>query len=107
MIGKCFDSPLLTMQIAFVNSFCKLNSFILADDELNLPEGTNVGIFIPGIHRNPEYYPDPHEFKPDRFLPENCRKRHPYSYLAFSLGVRNCVGSFIIKIMTLHLSQTH
>ncbi|CAL8127942.1 unnamed protein product [Orchesella dallaii] len=60
--------------------------------EVDVPPGTSIIIVPWVIHRNEEYYPNPEEFNPDRFLPEENAKRHSHSFLTFSAGPRNCIG---------------
>jgi len=44
------------------------------------------------LHRDPEHWDNPDEFRPERFLHGNADKRYAYSYTPFSAGSRNCIG---------------
>ncbi|XP_031345431.1 cytochrome P450 4c3-like [Photinus pyralis] len=57
-----------------------------------LPKGLTLTIHAVLLHRNSDIFPDPEQFDPDRFLPENSRSRPPYAYVPFSAGLRNCIG---------------
>lgn len=57
-----------------------------------LKKDQSVVIPTMAIHRNPEIYPDPEKFDPERWNPENKLSRHPYAFLAFGQGPRNCPG---------------
>lgn len=61
-------------------------------DGFTQPKGTTCNIHIFDVHRDPVIFPDPENFDPDRFLPENCADRSNFAFIAFSAGMRNCIG---------------
>ncbi|KAH8033128.1 hypothetical protein HPB51_007745 [Rhipicephalus microplus] len=64
----------------------------LVIDGYRIPKGANVYINLFSLHQNPKYFKDPESFIPERFLTEEFTARHPYSYLPFSGGPKNCIG---------------
>ncbi|XP_011500529.1 PREDICTED: cytochrome P450 4C1-like [Ceratosolen solmsi marchali] len=72
-------------------------------DNCIIPKGTWISIQIYQLHHDPEVWEDPETFNPDRFLPENNAQRHPYAYVPFSAGPRNCIGQ---KFAILEIKHT-
>uniref|UniRef100_A0A6Q2WTW4 Cytochrome P450 4V2 n=1 Tax=Esox lucius TaxID=8010 RepID=A0A6Q2WTW4_ESOLU len=64
---------------------CNINGF-------KIPKGANAIIIPYSLHRDERHFPQPEEFRPERFLPENNVGRHPYAFIPFSAGLRNCIG---------------
>ncbi|XP_061395657.1 cytochrome P450 4p1-like [Musca vetustissima] len=67
------------------------------------PKGTQIHMHIIDIHMNPKYYVDPEKFDPERFTPSQAEKRHPFAFIPFSAGQRNCIGQkfALLEIKTL------
>lgn len=60
---------------------------------IELPKDSQIWIPVHGIHRDPDNYPDPEKFNPERFSDENKNDIKPYTYMPFGEGPRNCIGS--------------
>ncbi|XP_072390708.1 cytochrome P450 4c3-like isoform X1 [Diabrotica undecimpunctata] len=54
------------------------------------PKGQEITMFPFICHRNPAYFREPLKFIPERF--ETMSGKHPYTYIPFSAGARNCIG---------------
>ncbi|CAN7993824.1 unnamed protein product [Ixodes hexagonus] len=58
--------------------------------EQTIPRGTVALALIFFMHRHPKYFENPEVFIPERFLETN--NRHPFQFVPFSAGPRNCIG---------------
>jgi cytochrome P450 len=70
-----------------------------------VPAGT-LAIISPWLlHRNATSWPDPHEFRPERFLREMSTQARP-DYVPFGLGPRLCIGrDFALVELTILLVE--
>ncbi|KAH8878942.1 cytochrome P450 [Thozetella sp. PMI_491] len=67
-----------------------------------IPPGLDVGVGIYAIHHNPDYFPEPYTFKPERWLVDETgrhveRRKSEIdvaraAFNPFSLGPRSCIG---------------
>ncbi|XP_060083510.1 cytochrome P450 3A24-like isoform X2 [Ylistrum balloti] len=78
---------------------------------IKIPKGMIINIPVGAIQRDPEYWPDPEKFDPERFTPEAKAGRDPYVFLPFGTGPRNCVGMRLaileMKIAVIRILQKY
>ncbi|XP_004518433.1 cytochrome P450 4d2 isoform X2 [Ceratitis capitata] len=60
--------------------------------DIVIPAKTNISIPFFMVLRDPEHFPEPDAFKPERFVVDSGNKMNPFSYAPFSAGPRNCIG---------------
>lgn len=69
--------------------------------------GDPIWIPIWSIQRDPQYFPNPEKFDPERFNDENKQKIDPYTFLTFGIGPRSCIGNRFalleVKAVLFHL----
>uniref|UniRef100_A0A8C2YW48 unspecific monooxygenase n=1 Tax=Cyclopterus lumpus TaxID=8103 RepID=A0A8C2YW48_CYCLU len=73
---------------------------------LVIPKGMVILVPTWPMHRDPNLWPEPEEFKPERFSKENKEAIDPYMYMPFGAGPRNCIGMrFALVMMKLALVE--
>jgi len=59
------------------------------------PPGTLIMVDAWGVHHDPDIYPNPERFEPQRFLAEG---REPYTWLPFGGGAHRCIGAALAEL---------
>lgn len=57
-----------------------------------IPGNTSVSMTIYAMHRDSDIFPDPEEYKPERWMDPEARKRMEPYFTPFSTGARACLG---------------
>ncbi len=69
----------------------------------HIPAGALVMPAIAAIHFRPDLYPEPDEFRPERFLE---RTPDPYTWIPFGGGVRRCIGASFAQFEARVITRT-
>jgi len=86
---KCVIQETLRIHPILTETLRKLKEPMQLGD-YRIPTGVAVAPATVLAHHNPETYPDPETFRPERFLE---RSYSPFEYMPFGGGHRRCVGA--------------
>ncbi|XP_055905767.1 probable cytochrome P450 6a21 [Eupeodes corollae] len=92
-LDQVFDETLrMYTVVPTLQRIANTDYYASADKKYKIDKGTLIFIPIEAIHSNPDIYPNPTKFDPERFSPEEKAKREALAYLPFGEGPRNCIG---------------
>ncbi|KAG5884527.1 hypothetical protein JTB14_029060 [Gonioctena quinquepunctata] len=69
-----------------------LNNYRIPGTNDIIEKGIPVFLPVYAIQTDPENFPQPDEYIPERFAPENSEQLKPFSWLPFGGGPRSCLG---------------
>jgi cytochrome P450 len=95
----CSESLRLHPPLVFLTRTVARSMCVAGHD---VPAGMGVSLVLPLIHRDPETFPEPQQFQPERFLE---RGYGPEQFLPFGGGAKRCLGSsFAVQEMMIVLA---
>lgn len=71
-------------------------ALVLGDYEI--PAGATVFYPFWAVHMNPDHWPEPERFRPERFSPAEVAKRPKLAYVPFGIGPRSCEGAALAMV---------
>ncbi|XP_033192745.1 cytochrome P450 6B1 [Bombus vancouverensis nearcticus] len=69
-----------------------METYTFSGTKVTVPKGQQIFLPVYAIQKDPEIYPNPEVFDPDRFSDENIKTRHAMAHLPFGDGPRHCSG---------------
>ncbi|XP_077276290.1 cytochrome P450 6B1-like [Temnothorax americanus] len=92
-LDKVFKEVLRKYPVGLFYARKTMSSYTFNGTKVSIPKDQIIWIPLHAMHRDPNIYPEPDVFDPERFNEEAVRSRHPMVYLPFGEGPRNCIGS--------------
>lgn len=90
-LEQCIDETLRLYPV-IPTSYREVYEDYVLPDGLKLERGLRIHIPVYHLQRNPKYFPDPEEYKPERFSPEGRKNIRNYTYIPWGEGPRICLG---------------
>jgi len=90
-----FTTQIIMEALRLYPPFWMVDRMALSDDrveDLAIPRGSTVVVFIYGAHHSPQYWENPESFDKERFTKVKEKLHTPFAYLPFGAGPRGCIG---------------
>jgi cytochrome P450 len=78
--------------VVLIDRKCVKSYTLPTEPPFNLKPGDSFLVPIYALHHDPDYFPNPEKFDPERFSDENRGNIKSCTYLPFGSGPRNCIG---------------
>ncbi|KAK1122046.1 hypothetical protein K0M31_009891 [Melipona bicolor] len=92
-LHKVFQETLRKYPPLVILSRMSTEDYTFNSTKVTIPKGTLLWIPVFAIHRDPDIYPDPEKYDPERFAEDNFKDIQPMHYMPFGHGPRNCIGA--------------
>ncbi|RZC36977.1 p450 domain containing protein [Asbolus verrucosus] len=79
--------------LAFLDRKCN-SDYKIPETDIVIDKGTSTFISILALHYDPQYFPDPEKFVPERFSKDGDQVVESFAYLPFGGGPRNCIALY-------------
>ncbi|XP_013110655.2 cytochrome P450 6d1 [Stomoxys calcitrans] len=76
--------------LPFLNRKCT-QEYQVPDSNLTISKGTGIIISLLAMHRDPQYFPNPMDYKPERYA-DDSKDYDPVAYMPFGEGPRHCIA---------------
>ncbi|XP_043258022.1 probable cytochrome P450 6a13 [Colletes gigas] len=92
-LDACVKETLRKYPVVLYLARRSVTNYTFSGTKVTVPKDQLVYLPIYAIQRDPDIYPEPEVYDPDRFLDENAKHRNPMYFLPFGDGPRNCIAS--------------
>ncbi|KAK1122051.1 hypothetical protein K0M31_009896 [Melipona bicolor] len=99
-MDKVFKETLRKYPILTMLNRQAMENYTFKGTKITIPKGMKIWVPVYGIQTDPDIYPEPEKFDPERFEDDAVAARHPMSFLPFGDGPRNCIGARFAHIQS-------
>ncbi|XP_055693817.1 probable cytochrome P450 6a17 [Lutzomyia longipalpis] len=91
-IDQIIYETLRKYPILFILTRICRQDYAVEGTSFTIEKGTRIVIPVYKIHHDPDIYPDPEKFIPERFTKDAIEGRHSCAWLPFGDGLKVCIG---------------